>query len=113
MSTPPPLPAPFPACLPLTCRRAKLLYHWKWARTQRFYPKEEFKIFETAPAVPRPPLMTVRPCLAYSRSMPPYDVEGDAELKVVDVTLVGEWTHVTFARLGSGDDDSVSVHREF
>lgn len=45
--------------------------------------------------------------------MPPYDVEGDDELEVVDVTSIGEWTSVTFVRLGSGDDDSVSDHREW
>lgn len=40
---------------------------------------------------------------------PPSDTEGPTELDVVNVTCDGEWTSVTFARWGLGNDASVSV----
>ena len=44
--------------------------------------------------------------------MPPFDDVEAPGLDVLDVSTDGEWTSVTFARMGSGDDDSVSTHSE-
>ena len=44
--------------------------------------------------------------------MPPFDDVEAPGLDVLDVSTDGEWTSVTFARIGSGDDDSVSTLSE-
>ena len=44
--------------------------------------------------------------------MPPFDDVEAPGLDVLDVSTDGEWTSVTFARMGSGDDDSVSIHSD-
>lgn len=46
-----------------------------------------------------------------SRNVPPVDpvgIEGTSEFDNVTMFMDGEWTSVTFDRLLSGDDDSVS-----
>ena len=44
--------------------------------------------------------------------MPPFDDVEAPGLDVLDVSIDGEWTSVTFARMGSGDDDSVSTYSD-
>lgn len=65
------------------------------------------------PSLPSPllPVLPLDSSAACSHGEPPFDGESNDELDVVGIAIEGEWTGVTFARWGVGDDDSVSIHR--
>ena len=97
---------------------ASLSYFGDWKPPQVGYqatalPQEGLQKMRTHPVLPSLNSQRFVAASACRRSIPPLDVGDDAELEVVNVTSIGEWTSVTFARWGSGNDASVSAYRQY